>query len=170
MSNSNQFKTQKLCEAASTAVDNNTGAKSPDSSTPLENAVDADPAPGVHRASLALPHAGSDPVPTDDERAGMEWWNSLDKRMRRYWLERANSALPTKAWETFKRQGIESAIHALRDIANGKNPSRSDVIEGALALKLICLTNNVDRDIHDIADTLKEIATLHWFRWDEPQN
>lgn len=41
--------------------------------------------------------------PTDDDRAGMEWWNSLQESTRRLWLEKAESARPVDAWRAYKR-------------------------------------------------------------------
>lgn len=40
---------------------------------------------------------------TDDEREGMDWWNSLTESSRAYWLDFAGSAVPADAWACFKR-------------------------------------------------------------------
>ncbi len=39
---------------------------------------------------------------TDDERAGMAWWNSLSESERARWLAAASSAKPADAWAAFK--------------------------------------------------------------------
>jgi hypothetical protein len=44
-------------------------------------------------------------TPTPDERAGMNWWNSLSERERAKWLAEAGSAKPVDAWEAYKRAG-----------------------------------------------------------------
>lgn len=41
--------------------------------------------------------------PTDDERAGMEWWNKLSEQDRAAWLAAARSARPADAWDAYKR-------------------------------------------------------------------
>jgi len=40
---------------------------------------------------------------TDDERAGMDWWNALSESERAEWLARAGSAKPADAWAAYKR-------------------------------------------------------------------
>lgn len=42
---------------------------------------------------------------TDDERAGIAWWNALTDERRRYWLTQARTAIVAEAWEYFKRCG-----------------------------------------------------------------
>jgi hypothetical protein len=42
--------------------------------------------------------------PTDDERAGMDWWNGMTEQQRGAWLETAKSARPADAWAAYKRQ------------------------------------------------------------------
>lgn len=44
---------------------------------------------------------------TDDERAGMDWWNALSEADRRFWLSAAISAVPADAWAYFKRVTTE---------------------------------------------------------------
>lgn len=44
-----------------------------------------------------------DREPTADERAGIDWWNSLSERERADWLRRASSAKPADAWAEHKR-------------------------------------------------------------------
>lgn len=34
-------------------------------------------------------------------RAGIAWWNGLNRAERRYWLEGADSAVPADAWEAY---------------------------------------------------------------------
>lgn len=41
---------------------------------------------------------------TDDERAGIEWWNSMTKADRSFWLAAACTAVVAEAWAYFKRQ------------------------------------------------------------------
>lgn len=41
--------------------------------------------------------------PTEDERIGMTWWNSLSDLERAYWLTQAQSASTAAAWEAYKR-------------------------------------------------------------------
>lgn len=40
---------------------------------------------------------------TDDEKAGMAWWNSLTLARRIYWLNRAETAIVAVAWAYYKR-------------------------------------------------------------------
>lgn len=40
---------------------------------------------------------------TDDELAGMRWWNGLPVSDRAHWLAEAGSAVVAEAWEAFKR-------------------------------------------------------------------
>ena len=39
---------------------------------------------------------------TDDEKAGMDWWNDLTTDERGSWLILAGSAVPADAWAYFK--------------------------------------------------------------------
>jgi hypothetical protein len=48
-------------------------------------------------------HSYFDREPTPDERAGMDWWNSLDKSERRHWFNLAKANSPAEAWAMFKR-------------------------------------------------------------------
>jgi hypothetical protein len=41
--------------------------------------------------------------PTANERAGMDWWNSLSESERATWLTKANSAKPSDAWAAYDR-------------------------------------------------------------------
>lgn len=41
-------------------------------------------------------------VDTDDARAGIAWWNSLQPAERGEWLEIAGSAVPADAWRAFQ--------------------------------------------------------------------
>ncbi len=41
--------------------------------------------------------------PTEDERDGINWWNSLSEPQRLTWLNAAASAKPADAWAEFKR-------------------------------------------------------------------
>jgi hypothetical protein len=41
-----------------------------------------------------------DRQPTLDERAGMDWWNSLAEGERRYWLNASETV--AEAWAKFK--------------------------------------------------------------------
>ena len=38
-----------------------------------------------------------------DDNEGIEWWNGLYERERRYWLSRADSARPVDAWHAYQR-------------------------------------------------------------------
>jgi hypothetical protein len=43
------------------------------------------------------------PAPaSQDETAGMEWWNSLGEGARAYWLDRAGTAVAADAWAAYK--------------------------------------------------------------------
>ena len=33
--------------------------------------------------------------------AGIAWWNSLDEQMRRYWMDMAQSSVPSVAYQTY---------------------------------------------------------------------
>jgi hypothetical protein len=35
---------------------------------------------------------------TDDETAGIAWWNALTEEQRAYWLAQANTASVAEAW------------------------------------------------------------------------
>ena len=41
--------------------------------------------------------------PTADELAGMDWWNSIDKAERAFWLAKAGTAVPAEAWAEYQR-------------------------------------------------------------------
>jgi hypothetical protein len=46
-----------------------------------------------------------DREPTEDESAGLQWWNRLDEHARCYWTERAgNTGRALDAWEAYKRE------------------------------------------------------------------
>lgn len=55
--------------------------------------------------------------PTDDERAGMAWWNALTEAERREWLDRASAggrrwdASPADAWREYKRAAAAQGGH-----------------------------------------------------------
>jgi hypothetical protein len=56
---------------------------------------------------LVTPHDRTHPydrLPTPDERVGMEWWNSLAKIERGYWLSVAETV--AEAWTRFKRRTL----------------------------------------------------------------
>ena len=40
---------------------------------------------------------------TTDALKGIEWWNSLSRLERAYWLGAANSQAPVDAWCAFKK-------------------------------------------------------------------
>jgi len=44
---------------------------------------------------------------TADEKAGIEWWNSLTHMARAYWLASAGTAVVADAWECFKRDQVK---------------------------------------------------------------
>jgi hypothetical protein len=39
-----------------------------------------------------------------DGQNGMNWWNTLSPKDRAFWLAFAASAVPSDAWEAFKRE------------------------------------------------------------------
>jgi hypothetical protein len=39
--------------------------------------------------------------PTEQEAAGIAWWNALTEQQRAEWLRRANSARPSDAWKAY---------------------------------------------------------------------
>lgn len=41
--------------------------------------------------------------PTEDDAAGMAWWNALPERDRKHWLRAAGSAVAADAWALFKQ-------------------------------------------------------------------
>lgn len=41
------------------------------------------------------------PVPEDDPRAGMDWWNALTEERRAHWLMMAASAMPAAAHHAY---------------------------------------------------------------------
>lgn len=41
--------------------------------------------------------------------AGIEWWNSLDNVMRRYWMDMAGSTSPAEAFSEYLRYMAEKA-------------------------------------------------------------
>jgi len=41
---------------------------------------------------------------TDDEKAGIAWWNGLTNTERAHWLKAAQTAVPAVAWRYFQRQ------------------------------------------------------------------
>lgn len=44
----------------------------------------------------------TDREPTDDEAAGIAWWNALPDAERALWLARAATAVPAQAWAAHK--------------------------------------------------------------------
>lgn len=50
-----------------------------------------------------------DREPTQDEAAGIAWWNSQSETMRLYWCELAGSYVAADAWAHFKRARPEEA-------------------------------------------------------------
>ena len=40
---------------------------------------------------------------TDDEKNGIDWWNSMTEFVRSYWLSVAGSAVPADAWAEYKK-------------------------------------------------------------------
>ena len=42
------------------------------------------------------------PDPTDDERQGAAWWNTMTRRARRHWLAVAPAG-PAEAWAVYKK-------------------------------------------------------------------
>jgi hypothetical protein len=41
---------------------------------------------------------------TNDDRAGMDWWNSLTETERAYWMAKAgNTGRAVDAWRAYKR-------------------------------------------------------------------
>lgn len=43
---------------------------------------------------------------SNDEMAGIDWWNALSERERASWCKKTGSAVPAEAWAAFKRQGV----------------------------------------------------------------
>ena len=46
---------------------------------------------------------------TDDERAGMAWWNALTETDRAFWLRVADTAIVAEAWAEYKRKPIRTS-------------------------------------------------------------
>jgi hypothetical protein len=40
---------------------------------------------------------------SEDETAGIAWWNPLSEEQRAYWLREANTAIVAEAWAFHKR-------------------------------------------------------------------
>ena len=53
----------------------------------------------------------SEEVMTDDEKAGIGWWNNLSPVARSYWLSTAGSAVVADAWAYFKREQAKTAVN-----------------------------------------------------------
>ncbi len=45
--------------------------------------------------------------PTQDESAGIDWWNGLAEPERAHWLRAAQTATPAVAWAHYKRQQLD---------------------------------------------------------------
>jgi len=58
----------------------------------------------LHDEALAI---GTDWIcgDDDDDAEGVAWWNRLDERDRRVWLDYAQSDRPVDAWRAFQRGG-----------------------------------------------------------------
>lgn len=41
------------------------------------------------------------PIPKEDPKAGMDWWNEIPKEERAYWLVKAASAVPADAYHAY---------------------------------------------------------------------
>lgn len=54
---------------------------------------------------MSRPTASQDDrKPTDDERAGMNWWNALTEAERRHWMRKAgDTGIAADAWAAFQR-------------------------------------------------------------------
>ena len=48
---------------------------------------------------------------TEDEKAGIAWWNSLTHMARSYWLESAGTAVVAEAWKHFKREQTQTTVN-----------------------------------------------------------
>jgi hypothetical protein len=46
----------------------------------------------------------TDRQPTDDEKAGMNWWNGLTEVQRAEWLLIADTAVPVVAWAVYQQR------------------------------------------------------------------
>lgn len=51
--------------------------------------------------------------PNSDDRAGMDWWNSLGPIDRAWWLGRAGSARPVDAWRKYQRDGSPEGVSSV---------------------------------------------------------
>mgnify|MGYP001606873553 CR=1 FL=1 len=47
--------------------------------------------------------------PTQDEQDGMDWWNGLNERMRKYWMAQAETGVVADAWEIYKNARADYA-------------------------------------------------------------
>jgi hypothetical protein len=47
---------------------------------------------------------------TEDEAAGIAWWNALAEPAREYWLQRAPSGTVAEAWALFQASGEAWAL------------------------------------------------------------
>jgi hypothetical protein len=49
---------------------------------------------------------------TEDEKAGIAWWNSLPDSMREFWVNtRRTDAVIAEAWDCFKRHQAKTAVN-----------------------------------------------------------
>jgi hypothetical protein len=79
--------------------------------------------------------------PSADERAGMEWWNSLPERERALWLGKAQSAKPVDAWAAYKRVMTEAKPIAKFDV-NGHSFLAEACVAGILVNPVLPETFN----------------------------
>lgn len=61
-----------------------------------------------------MTEAKTEEAMTADEKAGMEWWNSLTPIARSYWLSTAGSAVAADAWKAFKQEQAKTAVYQER--------------------------------------------------------
>jgi uncharacterized membrane-anchored protein YhcB (DUF1043 family) len=72
--------------------------------------------------------------PDQDAQAGMAWWNGIDEKSRGEWLNKANSARPSDAWEAAKADQEAQEAFAVK-WAGLREASRS---ERALKVVDVC--------------------------------
>ena len=51
-------------------------------------------------------------APTQDEQAGMAWFNALTERARSEWLAHAGTGRPMDAWHAFRKRYPDVSPHA----------------------------------------------------------
>lgn len=60
------------------------------------------------RVAQFIPDSIIQTEPTEDEKAGMAWWNALTTDERAQWLHLAKSAAPADAWDVYNGRPLRT--------------------------------------------------------------